>query len=355
MIVRTQANTIALQIVFVMVVLVIFLVILEAIQRQITEIIITAFSDMIRSGGAITLDTLHVPETVNRIEARILFAAFLIITTITVVFGYIVSKIILRPTRDALQAQKQFIGNIAHELRTPLSIIKTNTEVALLDARIAEPVKKTLISNVEELDRASQIINNLLTLNTLIRPEGVDFKNVDLGDVIDGAVSKLTHFSHGKKVDITISKSDFRVVWGNKTALEQVALNVVKNAITYTPPNGTVQIRVEPDYRNHIKLIIRDTGIGIDRKDLFRIFEPFFRAERSRHRASGGSGLGLTIVSEIVKLHGGKITIQSIPAKGTTVFILLPCGRTPDEEEPQKIPANEISMNFARRHAKPHV
>lgn len=253
-----------------------------------------------------------------------------IILVITILFGYIIAHIALKPTRDALSSQKQFIGNVAHELRTPLSIIKTNIEVALLEDKINSKLRDTLLDNVDELDRTSDIINNLLSLNTLLNPERVEFQNVDLGVVIDAALAKLSALAKQKNIILTTTKGEFLLVWGNSAALEQVAMNLIKNAIIYTPQAGHVDITVVPNYRGYIELCVRDNGVGIARDDLFHVFEPFYRADRSRSRAHGGSGLGLTIVSELVKLHRGKITMQSTEKEGTAALVSLPCGHTDD-------------------------
>ena len=268
-----------------------------------------------------------------------------------IVFGYLIARITLSPARNALSSQKRFIGNIAHELRTPLSIIKTNTEVALLDEVLADEFKNMLRSNVEELDRISDIINNLLSLNTFVRPERIEFRNVDLGEIVDRVVGKLSPLVKGKGLELRTRKSEFRTVWGNGAALEQIVMNILKNSINYTPVNGQVTLTLEPDYRGHIELVVQDSGIGITRKDLFRIFEPFYRAEQSRTRSLGGSGLGLAIVNELVKLHHGKIIIKSALKRGTTVTVSLPCGSTaPKEtglkEQPVK-EEGEIAIDFS--------
>lgn len=269
----------------------------------------------------------------------------------TAAFGYLIARLALIPSRSALQAQKQFIGNIAHELRTPLSIIKTNTEVRLLDKNLPDEVRKMHESNIEELDRVSNIINNLLSLSAFVRPERIEFSDVDLGAVTDRAVQHLAAFAQRKNITLTVRKSEYRMVLGNASGLEQIVTNLIKNALNYTAGHGNVTVTIEPDYLGHIELSIKDTGIGIEHKDLFRIFEPFYRAERSRTKiGASGSGLGLTIVSELVKLHHGKITIQSAPKRGTTVRVLLPVGRQHQKELENKSDAatkDEIAIDFS--------
>ncbi len=278
----------------------------------------------------------------------------IVISTVltTALFGYIIARITLAPTRNALAAQKQFIGNIAHELRTPLSVLKTNTEVSLLENNMAPDVKATLESNVEELDRISEIINNLLSLSALVRPERVEFNSIDLSTVVSDVVEKFSALAKRGEHQVTVRKGPDTAVWGNPTALTQIVSNLLKNAITYTPRGGHIRVSVEPSPNNHVELIVQDSGVGIARKDLYRIFEPFYRGDPSRNRRAGGSGLGLAIVSELIKMHHGKVTIRSSVGRGTTVAVLLPGvagrGKVGDEAKSTSVP-NEISVDFSSR------
>lgn len=255
---------------------------------------------------------------------------FLGILAVVIIFTVLLARILLRPVRDTLHYQKLFISNVAHELRTPLSTIKTSTEVALLDDKLPQSQRRVHIDVVNELDRISEIINNLLSLNTLTRPERIEFQNVDLGDLLDIVVRHLSPLARERGVELVIKKDNFRMVWGNPVALEQVMTNIIKNAISYTPKGsgGAVTVSVKPDYHGAIVFAVTDTGIGISQEDLFHIFEPFYRADTSRVRNihKTGSGLGLTIVNEIVRIHHGRINIQSTPRKGTTVLVALPSG-----------------------------
>ncbi|MDO8492804.1 MAG: HAMP domain-containing sensor histidine kinase, partial [bacterium] len=234
-------------------------------------------------------------------------------------------RITLAPARKSLSAQKQFIGNIAHELRTPLSIIKTNIEVSLLKNTLEDDyVKKMLRSNVEELDRISDIINNLLSFSTLVKPENVKFEKVNLGKVADNIVGKLGNLAKSKNILLTVEKSGSTVINSRISILEQIVMNLLKNALHYTPVGGAVLVRVRQSDLNFIELQVEDTGIGIAPKDLHRIFEPFYRADPSRVHTHSGSGLGLAIVNELVRLHNGKIFITSNLNQGTCVIISFP-------------------------------
>ena len=285
----------------------------------------------------------------------VIFAALSIIS-ITALFTYIITRIALSPTRNALASQKQFIGNIAHELRTPLAAGKTNLEVALMSPAIDAGVKESLAATVEELDRISEIINNLLSLSASIRPERIEFGNVDFGTVVQGVMRKLRNLAESKHLELEVRMSERKTAWGNVTALEQIVMNVVKNAISYTPDRGRILITVEPVYPDFMELTVHDSGRGIARKDLFRIFEPYYRANPSRKRTEGGSGLGLAIVSELVKLHNGKISVRSAEGRGTTVSVLLPAGKhivgMPEKREAGQDDASEIAVDFSHNNGR---
>jgi signal transduction histidine kinase len=350
---RTEVNVVSLQVAFALVILGLVGTSFSLLYRDISIAIV----DGIRQGIATQSPDVLGPSIVaaiERIRAENLATIVAVIVGATVVFGYLIARVTLAPARNALVAQKQFIGNIAHELRTPLAIIKTNTEVALLDAEMSAEMKQTLQSNVEELDRVSEIINNLLSLSALIRPERMVFAAIDLSEVASSVVSKFAPLAKRGEHEIVLRKSPHALVLGNITALEQIIGNLLKNALQYTPRGGQVVITVTPSASNHIELVIQDSGIGIARKDLFRIFEPFYRAEQSRNRARGGTGLGLTIVSELLKLHNGKITIRSAVGRGTSIVILFPAAHkaaTVGSSEIQE-GLNEVAVDFSSNKRK---
>jgi signal transduction histidine kinase len=254
-----------------------------------------------------------------------LFVGILLVALTVVV---LLARIMLRPIRDSLHYQKLFISNIAHELRTPLSTIKTTTEVALLSEKLPPSSKKLHTDILHELDRISSIINNLLSLNTLNRPERIEFEKVDLGPLLDAVAQQLSSLARERGIEMILKKDHYRIVWGNATALEQIMTNLIKNAISYTLKgvDGVVTVSIKPDYNGSIVFSVADNGIGIARDDLFHIFEPFYRVDTSRVRniRKIGSGLGLTIVNELVRVHQGRIHIQSTLRKGTIVSIFLP-------------------------------
>lgn len=352
---RTEINVVGLQTAFALTIIALIVVCFSLVYHNISVAIVEGIRASIAQNNPNAIGSAIVEE-VEHIRTQNLIAIIGVVSATTIVFGYIIARVTLRPARNALSAQKQFIGNVAHELRTPLSVIKTNTEVTLLNPSIDPDLKEMLLVNIEELDRISQIINNLLSLSTLVRPEGMEFASIDFSALVSSVVDKYAALGKSSGVELTVRKTPNLRVWGNATALEQIVGNVLKNAINYTPKNGRVQVTLELALNNSVELVIQDSGIGIARRDLFRIFEPFYRADPSRARmqmlgrSGGGTGLGLTIVSELIKAHEGRITMRSTVGHGTTVTITLPGPRINEASgsgAPEPSPS-EIAMDFSK-------
>lgn len=346
--VRTQINILGMLIAFSLVLLALLGVLFEYIYHDVSIAIITSVRESILSGA----QSPDVYASLSRIRAENLAVVAAITAAVSLAFGYLLTRVALTPTRHALASQKQFIGNIAHELRTPLSSIKTNTEVALMSKDVNDDMRGLMKSTIEDVDRLADIINNLLSLSSSIRPERIEFSAVDASAIAEHVMQKLDNLARTKNLDMTMRKSDLCFVWGNSAALEQIITNVVKNAINYTGRGGHVAITVEHINNSHVEIAVSDSGEGIARQDLFRIFEPFYRADASRNRArGGGSGLGLAIVSELVKLHRGKITVRSALGRGTTVVILLPSAPAPhsDPSIRGRRSFDEVAVDFSHR------
>lgn len=258
----------------------------------------------------------------------------LAIVAASVVAAGILIRLSLKPARDNLRHQKLFISNVAHELRTPLSIIKTNSEVALMDPLLAPDVAGSFKEIVGELNRISDIINNLLSLNALARPERMQFKNIDLAPLAEAIVGRYQMLARERHIKLTLRVERGCIVWGNAVALEQVMSNIVKNALSYTSGKEEGQVTVVLRVQEGMVLFeVQDTGVGMSQDELLHIFEPFYRADSSRNRKGQeeGSGLGLTIVNEMVRAHRGKIQVESRRKTSkkpgwTTVSVFLPLG-----------------------------
>jgi signal transduction histidine kinase len=342
---RTEANVIALQTAFALLILGIIFVSFLRMHDLVSQTIAQWEKLGVPFHSPNDLGSTIMSET-QRIGMINLVVVAAIIILATILFNYVITRIALTPMRNSLSSQKRFIGNIAHELRNPLSIIKMNTELALLDPGVHPELRASLASNIEEMDRISEIINNLLSISILVQPERMKFNAVDISELIVRVVDKYANRAKQNQLQVSVRKDNDNVlVWGNATALEQIVGNVLKNAIHYTPAHGTVDIVLLSASNKHVEVIIRDSGIGISRKDIFHIFEPFYRAGSSHAR--DGSGLGLTMVSELVKMHSGKITVRSAPGRGTSVSVLLPKienGKKTENGHDDSL--NEVTINY---------
>lgn len=342
---RTEVNIIGLQVAYAGFILLLSLGAIFVLYRDIMGGASTAITTALTADASIDSSFILAELEAARTKRIVSIATLIFIAT--AVFGYLVARLALMPARSALTAQKEFIGNIAHELRTPLTIIKANSEILLLEGQGDKRLRATLSSNIEELDRISDIINNLLSLNVLVQPEQISFTLVDFGAVVRRVVEKLSHSSRRRAVRIKVTITAECSVWGNTTALEQIVTNILKNALQHTS-SGEVAITAGPSAYGSFEFSVRDTGMGIKQKDLFRIFEPFYRGDRARTRGGGvGSGLGLAIVSELVKLHKGRVSVRSASGRGTTVTVTLPRDLSVSKRIPANDELNEVFADFS--------
>ncbi|HYF28907.1 MAG TPA: HAMP domain-containing sensor histidine kinase [Candidatus Paceibacterota bacterium] len=321
--IRTAVHITVLQIVLAIIMIAIFSWAIDYAQDRTLSSINEHVTDLATGSDPEDLST-----AIREVRAHAYELVFFIILALNALFGYFMARFALRPTRHSIAAQKQFIGNIAHELRTPLAIIKTNTEVALFDPKLDPVVKQTFEDTLHELDRISEIINNLLTFDTMTRPRRLEFEPIDVRQVAETVLRRHLALAKERGIRLAMDSGGPAIIDGNQTALEQVLTNLVKNAINYTPQHkdGSVRIIIEPGEEGRTVVTVADTGIGIAQKDLFHIFEPFYRGDTSRARGvgSGTSGLGLAIVNELVRLHKGSITIRSALGRGTAIKITFP-------------------------------
>lgn len=254
---------------------------------------------------------------------------YIVIFIGVVVIGFLCVRFALKPLTNALGMRRRFIAGASHELRTPLSIIKSSVEVALLDkATLHKDVRTLLESNLEEVNRMSHIIKNLLIISqsqsNRIASEEMPMNMVNLAAIVDQKIKNLAPLIKKKKISVSAQLPASIKIWGNKTALEELATNLCVNAITYTPEHGTVQASISRKKNGSTILRIKDTGSGIPPKELAHIFEPFYRGQNAQWRRDG-TGLGLAIVKEIVKRHHGSIKIDNNnTGKGTTALVTFP-------------------------------
>lgn len=349
---KTATNVVFLQVLLACISIVLFLVGIKYVQETTLESITFQIQSALINGATTTDAAL--PQAIDDVRDQTFLYAFIGILLMHAFFGFLIARFALWPTRNSLQFQKRFIGNVAHEIRTPLAIIKTNTEVALFDPNLPKATRETFEQIIVELDRISETINNLLSFDTLTRPRRMLRAPVDIAQIAEIVADRHRALAGSRGITLSVISGEVRHAHGNAVALDQVITNLVKNAVNYTPENkdGSVTVHIEPENGNRIVIRVLDTGVGINQKDLVHIFEPFYRGDLSRARGigTGTSGLGLAIVNEIVRLHRGAISIRSTPGVGTEIRVILPAAGKqyiPDPLEDGGAKTNEVSVDFS--------
>jgi heavy metal sensor kinase len=225
---------------------------------------------------------------------------------------------------DAFRRQRQFTADASHELRTPLTAVKGQVEVALTRPREPDAYREVLQNINEEVDRLIRLVGSLLTLARAdagqipVSPEAID-----VADLVAGAVEQVRPAAQQRDVELALTPGPAVNLCADEDLLLQLLLNLLDNAIKYTPSGGRVTAGWSTD-DSRVELWVRDRGAGIAPEHLPHIFDRFYRADKARSRAEGGVGLGLSICRWIAEAHGGSISVESAPRQGSTFTARLP-------------------------------
>ena len=229
----------------------------------------------------------------------------------------------VRRLSDAFSSLQEFNGNAAHEFRTPLAMMQAQLELYEetahpdMDAETAE----LLAMLKEQTERLSKLVKTLLEMsemNTIERAEAVE-----LTALIEEVLADLSPMAEKRQISLLQEATGEVLLQGSDILLYRLLFNLVENAIRYNKEGGAVRVSAE-ERADTVEILVQDTGSGIPEADRETIFQPFFRVDKSRSRAYGGVGLGLTLVRKIVELHGGTIRIVKSDAQGTTFAVTLP-------------------------------
>jgi heavy metal sensor kinase len=225
---------------------------------------------------------------------------------------------------EAMSGSKQFVADASHELRTPLTVMRGELESIVQDAHTQGATREALGSALEELERLAKIVESLFALSRLDAGEAhADWGRVDLGELALGTAEQMSLLAEDKKVAIACRAPEPVVVEGDRARLKQVVVNLLDNAIKYTPQGGTVSLTVMREAGSAV-LEISDTGIGIPAESLPYVFQRFYRVDPSRSRQQGGAGLGLSIVKSICSAHGAVVEVSSAPGQVSTFRVRQP-------------------------------
>jgi signal transduction histidine kinase len=231
---------------------------------------------------------------------------------------------------------RRFTADASHELKTPLTVLRGGIERSITHPETPSDVMETLEETLVEVNRMTEMVDALLTLarvdegRATLHLEPLDMAPI-LGEVVETA--GMLGEQAGIEVSVELEEEAF-AVRGDGSRLRQLLMNLVSNAIKYTPAGGLVRLRAGRD-GNQIRISVHDTGIGIAPGDLPYIFDRFWRADlaRSRTGTRPGSGLGLAISRWIAEAHGGRIEVQSRSGRGTTFTVTLPCDRQAEDQD----------------------
>ncbi len=229
---------------------------------------------------------------------------------------------------DAFHQMRQFSADASHELQTPLTILKGEMEVALRSPRSPEEYQRVLKSGLEEIDRISHLVEGLLLLARA--DAGVlrlDLGPVELKELLREIHEQVKVLADDRFISFRLSSPETVSVRGDREHLRRLLLNLVDNAIKYTPAGGSVTLSLHSE-KDWVSLRISDTGIGLSIDEQQRIFSRFHRATETRSRDEKGVGLGLSIARSIAEAHGGGIQVESAPGQGSIFTVLLPRTQT---------------------------
>jgi heavy metal sensor kinase len=242
---------------------------------------------------------------------------------------------------QSFQQIKQFSSDASHELKTPLTILKGEVEVMLRKQRTPQEYQQTLKSNLEEINRMSQIVEDLLLLSKADTGEiRLNKEDINLPNILTEVVTQMDILASSRRLHLFTSNhhQDIHIL-GDALQIRELFINLIENGIKYTEEGGSIHISLQKEYlspeRNQtdggqgerekfVKVIVSDTGIGIAKEDQARIFNRFFRVDKARSREQGGSGLGLSICKWIVEAHQGEIKVESELGKGSSFIVKLP-------------------------------
>ena len=222
----------------------------------------------------------------------------------------------------AFTSQRQLFADLSHELKTPLTILKGEFEVILKKERPPEEYERILRSALEEIDRIAKLAEGLLLLAKFDSKEArLEKERFDLNLLAQAAVNNMKALSKLKQIEISFKPGKDVLIDGDPSQIKTVFLNILDNAVKYTPPKGRISVTVGTEIGG-AEVAIEDTGTGIPEEELPHVFDRFYRVDKSRNAA--GFGLGLSIAKSIVEAHGGSIDVRSRLSQGTAFIVLLP-------------------------------
>ncbi len=244
---------------------------------------------------------------------------------VATLFSHFMAGRAIIPLKEAYEKQRQFAADASHELRTPLAVVMASADLLLMDQTIKSPFLKQVIEDVKsEVQKMSKLVSDLLMVarsdNNALK---VTIKKFDLGEMLNQNIRMMTPLAEKKNIKLSGENIQKVEMQADEQKIKQLILILVDNAIKYTPEGGDVTVGIESIDDGKVTFFVQDSGIGIAKEDQDKVFERFYRVDKARSREIGGNGLGLSIASEIVRLHEGKISVESELGQGTKFIVEL--------------------------------
>jgi two-component system sensor histidine kinase VicK len=221
--------------------------------------------------------------------------------------------------------RKEFVANVSHELKTPITSIRGYSETLLEDKEIDKETSSKFLEVInKEAERMARLVSDLLKLSKMdFQNNVVNRASFNVVKMASNCIDKIIIEAEKKQQELVLFNDDEEIfAYANESDIDQVLLNIISNAIKYTPEKGKIAVKVE-QIGDNVEILVKDNGIGIPKEDLPRIFERFYRVDKARSREMGGTGLGLSIAKTMIDANGGTIKIDSDVGKGTEVRIRL--------------------------------
>jgi len=226
------------------------------------------------------------------------------------------------------KTRDEFVSNVSHEMKTPLSAIKVLSESILLEENVPVEMYREFMQDInQEVDRMTNITNDLLALVKIDRrDQGLNIRQTDLNQLVEEILKRLSPLAEQKKIVLLYEAVRQVQIDADDIKLSLAISNIVENGIKYTPRGGTVWVTIDSDFQAAV-ITIKDTGIGIPAEEQEKIFTRFYRVDKTRDRETGGTGLGLAITRSTVLLHNGSVHVASKEDEGTTFLVRIPLRR----------------------------
>ena len=227
--------------------------------------------------------------------------------------------------KEMEKKQLDFVGNLSHEIKTPITAITGFSETLLDGALNDKEVSKQFIEIIhDESTKLSNLVDDMITISRLNEHGNLNIELVNIFKLVKDTLQLFSHEIEKKRLNVRIEIDEELSLYCDKLKLKHIITNLIQNAIRYNLENGEIKIKVQNDKKNEWVFVISDTGIGVSDEDKERIFERFYRVDKSHSKTVGGTGLGLAVVKESVDALSGRIKVKSQINKGTTFYVILP-------------------------------